>query len=80
MAGNYDEELSKWVDDEFANKYTTVVQLPYVQTQNVPVVKDLEKEKEKKIQQGKRLKELNARKREEKVGINKYILLALLFV
>ncbi len=66
MASHYDEELAKWSQDDFSKKNTRIIQLPYIKPEPV-APKDPEKEREKRIKQGRRLQELNARKREEKV-------------
>ncbi len=66
MASHYDEELAKWGKEDFAKRSTRTIQLPYVKPEPV-VPKDPEKEREKRVKQGRRLQELNAKKREEKV-------------
>ena len=68
MADHFDEELAKWKYDEFVKEHKCTLQLPYTKPEPA-VVKDPEKEKEKRIKQGRRLQELNAKKREEKVSM-----------
>eukprot|EP00794_Sanderia_malayensis_P015741 gene15741-17327_t len=67
MASHYDEELAKWNQSDFSKKNTHVIQLPYIKPEPI-APKDPEKEKEKRIRQGRRLQELNAKKREEKLA------------
>ena len=67
MAPHYDEELAKWGDEKFFKENTRIIQLPFIKPEPV-APKDPEKEREKRIKQGRRLQELNARKREEKVS------------
>ena len=67
MASNYDEELANWSKKDFSMSNRRVIQLPYVRPEPV-APKDPEKEKEKRVKQGRRLQELNAKKREEKVS------------
>ena len=66
MADNFDDELVKWSSDDFVKEHRCTLQLPFTKPESA-VVKDPEKEREKRIKQGRRLQELNARKREEKV-------------
>eukprot|EP00795_Rhopilema_esculentum_P010676 gene10676-19428_t len=67
VAPHYDEELTKWKDEDFAKDNRRTIQLPYAKPEPI-VPKDPEKEREKRIKQGRRLQELNARKREEKLA------------
>lgn len=67
MASNYDEELANWSKKDFSMSNRRVIQLPYVRPEPV-APKDPEKEKEKRVKQGRRLQELNAKKREEKLA------------
>ena len=66
MADNFEDELAKWSYDDYVKKHRCTLQLPYAKPEPA-VMKDPEKEREKRIKQGRRLQELNARKREEKV-------------
>lgn len=66
MADNFDDELAKWQNEDYAKENRCTMQLPFARPEPT-VLKDPEKENEKRIKQGRRLQELNARKREEKV-------------
>ena len=66
MADNFDDELTKWSCDDYVKSHRCTLQLPFAKPEPA-VTKDPEKEREKRIKQGRRLQELNARKREEKV-------------
>ena len=67
MADNFDDELVKCKCDDYIREQRCTLQLPYSKPEPA-IVKDPEKEREKRIKQGRRLQELNAKKREEKVG------------
>ncbi|XP_046405545.1 actin-related protein 5 [Ischnura elegans] len=78
VANNYDEELSKWMEDDVCEDgegsesssyyYSNVhrIQLPFVPVSN-PVL-SVEQQKERRRELAKRLVEMNARKREERLA------------
>ncbi|XP_048586929.1 actin-related protein 5 [Nematostella vectensis] len=70
IAKDYISELEQWASDEYYDKHVHKIQLPFSQPQ-VPEAsggKDGEKEKLRRQRQGKRLQEINARRREEKIA------------
>jgi len=66
MADNFDDELVKCKCDDYIRERRCTLQLPYSKPEPA-IMKDPEKEREKRIKQGRRLQELNAKKREEKL-------------
>lgn len=63
---DYEEELKKWAEPIHYDENVHIIQLPY----SVPVAPNpvsVEQQKEKKKELARRLIEINARKREEKV-------------
>lgn len=66
IALDYLEELKKWSDPAHYDENVHVVQLPY-SAPVIPTAISLEQQKEKKKELARRLIEINARKREEKV-------------
>lgn len=68
IALNYQEDLSKWADVDYYDTHVLRVQLPYIAPATAPGL-TLEQQKERKRELARRLMEINARKREERVGI-----------
>lgn len=68
IALNYQEELSKWADADYYDTHVLRVQLPYIAPVTAPGL-TLEQQKERKRELARRLMEINARKREERVSI-----------
>lgn len=66
VALNYKEELQRWLDPEYYEAHTKVIQLPYSVTITTSAL-TLEQQKERKRELAKRLSEINARKREERL-------------
>ncbi|XP_071450512.1 actin-related protein 5 [Hetaerina americana] len=80
VAKNYDEELAKWMDDEvveegekggsestsYYHSHVHRIQLPFVPVSN-PIL-TVEQQKERRRELAKRLVEMNARKREERLA------------
>ncbi|KOC60709.1 Actin-related protein 5 [Habropoda laboriosa] len=66
IALNYQEEISKWADPDYYDTNVLRVQLPYVAPANTPGL-TVEQQKERKRELARRLMEINARKREERV-------------
>lgn len=66
IALNYQEELSKWASPEYYDSNVLRVQLPYVAPVSTPGL-TVEQQKERKRELARRLMEINARKREERV-------------
>ncbi|KAG5896443.1 hypothetical protein JTB14_022522 [Gonioctena quinquepunctata] len=67
VAPDYREELSKWTDTEYYEASTTKIQLPYTSISNTSAL-TLEQQKERKRELARRLTEINARKREERLA------------
>lgn len=67
IALRYQEEISKWSDPEYYDLNVLKIQLPYVAPANPTIT--AEQQKERKRELAKRLMEINARKREERVRI-----------
>lgn len=67
IALNYQQELSKWADADYYDTHVLRVQLPYIAPATTPGL-TLEQQKERKRELARRLMEINARKREERVG------------
>ncbi|CAH3195744.1 unnamed protein product, partial [Porites evermanni] len=69
MATDYSKELEEWASSDYYDDHVYKIQLPYAQAQapqtNGP--KSEEKEKLRRQKQGRRLQEINARRREEKL-------------
>lgn len=68
IALNYQEEISKWADVEYYDTNVLRVQLPYVAPAPTSGL-TVEQQKERKRELARRLTEMNARKREERVRI-----------
>ncbi|KAL3289491.1 hypothetical protein HHI36_022912 [Cryptolaemus montrouzieri] len=66
VAISYKEELTKWLDTEYYESHIKKIQLPY--TSSVPSSLTLEQQKERKKELARRLTEINARKREERLA------------
>ncbi|XP_063708449.1 actin-related protein 5 [Culicoides brevitarsis] len=66
IAYDYMEELKKWSNLDYYEKYVKIIQLPYTVPVAAPVM-SAEQKLEKKRELAKRLVEMNARKREEKL-------------
>lgn len=67
IALNYQKDLSKWADVDYYDTHVLRVQLPYIAPTTTPGL-TLEQQKERKRELARRLMEINARKREERVG------------
>ena len=67
IALSYQEEISKWADPDYYDTNVLRVQLPYVAPANAPGL-TVEQQKERKRELARRLMEINARKREERVS------------
>lgn len=65
---DYQEEISKWADADYYDMNILRVQLPYVAPTSTPGL-TVEQQKERKRELARRLMEINARKREERVSI-----------
>nr|XP_022915377.1 actin-related protein 5 [Onthophagus taurus] len=67
VAINYKEELQRWLDSDYYEANTKIIQLPY--SANVTTsAQTLEQQKERKRELARRLTEINARKREERLA------------
>lgn len=62
---NYQEEVDKWADGDYYDQYVKRIQLPYNIPISTPLTPDQQREKRKEL--AKKLVEINARKREEKL-------------
>lgn len=67
IALSYQDEISKWADPDHYDTNVLRVQLPYVAPANTPGL-TVEQQKERKRELARRLMEINARKREERVS------------
>ncbi|XP_053988815.1 actin-related protein 5 isoform X2 [Hylaeus anthracinus] len=67
IALNYQEEISKWADPDYYDANVLRVQLPYVAPSSAPGL-TVEQQKERKRELARRLMEINARKREERLA------------
>lgn len=68
IALQYREEIMQWADPEYYDHNVLRVQLPYVAPTTTPGL-TVEQQKERKRELARRLMEINARKREERVYI-----------
>lgn len=68
IALHYQQEILKWADPEYYDSNVIRVQLPYVAPAATPGL-TVEQQKERKRELARRLMEINARKREERVII-----------
>jgi len=68
IALDYQEDLSKWADVDYYDTHVLRVQLPYIAPATTPGL-TLEQQKERKRELARRLMEINARKREERVSV-----------
>lgn len=68
IALSYQNKISKWADVDYYETSVLRVQLPYVAPAAAPGL-TLEQQKERKRELARRLMEINARKREERVSI-----------
>lgn len=66
IALNYQEVVSKWADPDYYDANVLRVQLPYIAPASTPGL-TIEQQKERKRELARRLMEINARKREERV-------------
>lgn len=66
VALDYKEELNRWLDTDYYENHIKKIQLPY--TCNVQSTLTLEQQKERKKELARRLTEINARKREERLA------------
>ncbi|XP_044764854.1 actin-related protein 5 [Coccinella septempunctata] len=66
VALDYRSELNRWLDTDYYENNIKKIQLPY--TCNVPSTLTLEQQKERKKELARRLTEINARKREERLA------------
>lgn len=78
IALSYQKELSKWADVDYYDTHVLRVQLPYIAPTTTPGL-TLEQQKERKRELARRLMEINARKREERVCIFCFIYTYLLY-
>lgn len=69
IALQYQQEIMKWADVEYYDKNVLRVQLPYVAPVITPGL-TVEQQRERKRELARRLMEINARKREERVRSN----------
>ncbi|XP_043274906.1 actin-related protein 5 [Venturia canescens] len=67
IAYNYQEEVKKWSDPDHYDANVLRVQLPYVAPASTPGL-TVEQQKERKRELARRLMEINARKREERLA------------
>ncbi|XP_060525127.1 actin-related protein 5 isoform X2 [Cylas formicarius] len=67
VAEDYREELNKWADGEYYESNIKKIQLPYSASAQTSAV-TLEQQRERKRELAKRLTEINARKREERLA------------
>ncbi|XP_047367140.1 actin-related protein 5 isoform X2 [Vespa velutina] len=67
IALNYQEVVSKWADPDYYDANVLRVQLPYVAPASTPGL-TIEQQKERKRELARRLMEINARKREERLA------------
>ncbi|XP_012263485.1 actin-related protein 5 [Athalia rosae] len=67
VALEYQEEISKWSDPDYYDMNVLRVQLPYVAPVSTPGL-TVEQQKERKRELARRLMEINARKREERLA------------
>jgi actin-related protein 5 len=67
MAYDYKESLKNWASNEYYEKHVRKIQLPYSQVVSAPTLTDAEKVAKRK-EMSRRLAEINARKREEKLA------------
>lgn len=67
IALSYQEQISKWADVDYYDTNVLRVQLPYIAPTAAPGL-TLEQQKERKRELARRLMEINARKREERVS------------
>ncbi|KAK9890188.1 hypothetical protein WA026_008989 [Henosepilachna vigintioctopunctata] len=63
---NYKEELMRWLDSDYYEQNIKKIQLPYANTVTSSLT--LEQQKERKKELARRLTEINARKREERLA------------
>ncbi|KAL9988638.1 hypothetical protein ACROYT_G003104 [Oculina patagonica] len=70
MATDYSKELDEWASSDYYDRQVHKIQLPYAQVQapQSSGPKNEEKEKLRRQKQGRRLQEINARRREEKLA------------
>ncbi|XP_046844993.1 actin-related protein 5-like [Xenia sp. Carnegie-2017] len=70
IAPDYQEELSRWLNDDFSDANERVMQLPFTQPSNAQNAnpKDEEKERLRKEKQGRRLQEVNCKKLQDKLA------------
>ena len=66
IALQYRDEILKWADPEHYDNNVLRIQLPYVAPATTPGL-SAEQQKERKRELARRLMEINARKREERV-------------
>ncbi|KAF7380485.1 hypothetical protein HZH68_016350 [Vespula germanica] len=67
IALNYQDVVSKWADPDYYDANVLRVQLPYVAPASTPGL-TIEQQKERKRELARRLMEINARKREERLA------------
>ncbi|XP_051153906.1 actin-related protein 5 [Leptopilina boulardi] len=67
IALNYQEEIANWADPDYYDMNILRVQLPYVAPASTPGL-TVEQQKERKRELARRLMEINARKREERLA------------
>ncbi|CAH3982613.1 unnamed protein product [Pieris brassicae] len=67
IALDYQDEVKKWANPDFYDMYVKKIQLPYVQNTSSSTL-TAEQQKERKKEMARRLLEINARKREERLA------------
>lgn len=72
ISPDYLEQLENWADSDYYDDNVIKVQLPYTVTSATTAV-TAEQQKERRKELARRLTEINARKREEKVSVLKTI-------
>lgn len=77
IAEDYQEQLKNWLDCDFYEKHIRKIQLPYATPAATTLTADQQRERRKEL--ARRLIEINARKREEKVKFSLYFFEILLF-
>ncbi|CAG9813223.1 unnamed protein product [Phaedon cochleariae] len=67
IASDYKEEMKRWTDNEYYEKHIKKIQLPFSSASTSSAL-TLEQQKERKRELARRLTEINARKREERLA------------
>lgn len=72
ISTNYKEEVEQWTDVDYYEQHVKRIQLPYSVPISTPLTPDQQREKRKEL--ARKLVEINARKREEKVRLQFFML------